>query len=147
MKVVQPVLISLMLLSSLACSHGGPKVEGKELFEKVPSLYNRFVEYWRARAFLDADKSFSLEAPYIQLVYNRGNYKGFVNWFKNSELVAIKVERVVCEKEFYCCVDMKMVYKVKKDNRQEVFDGHDCWVKAGGVWWHNMRNPLVGPLI
>lgn len=144
MKVLLGLII-IMLIAFLGCERGFKVEADKALFKKAPGLYNTFKQYWTYRSQLDADKSFSLETPYIQFVVPKKAYKAYVNWFKKADLVAVKPYKLECEKDFYCCVDMKMVFVIKKDKKQDVREGHDCWVKVEEKWWHIIRNPFIMP--
>ena len=145
--------IFLIMLFVVGCVHerkqevGSVVVSGKSLIDgKALGLYDRFKKYWEYRLERKADKAFSLEAPHIQFVTDKKRYEAFVKWFaKGVEKAEIEPYRVRCEKPFYCCVDMKMHFVVEKKKKD--FEGHDCWVKVGGKWWHLIKNPLLGSVL
>ena len=138
------VFVLAFIIMFLGCGEGKLKIEGsKELFNKVPGLYDVFKEYWSCRAKLDADNAFKFEAPHIQFMIRKKAYRAYINWFGKATLQAIEPYKVECEKDFYCCVDMKMDFVIKKDKKHDIREGRDCWIKVGGKWWHVMRNPLL----
>lgn len=107
-------------------------------------LFENFNKYWHFRIINDADNAKKYEAPYIQFAVSDKNYANYVNFFsKENKIGKIVATEVSCEKEFYCCINYKMVFK-KNDI---ISNGRDCWINVDGEWFHTIFNYILFPYV
>ena len=130
----------------VACNIGGTAAvrDGKEAFARAPQgLRQAYVAYWQARARNAHKETFSLEAPYFQETVPFPYYETYLKLFEKAGLQSIRPCSVDCRQPFSCRVETDIEYLGTSRAGQDIRQLSDCWVQAGGKWWHVVRNPLV----
>lgn len=136
------------LVFLLGCALGSSRV--RVAFEEnagvEKSLISSIRDYWEDRVKSGgkrfAEKAWRLEAPYIRELVSRRKYEFYLK--KDRGLVRVDIRKFLgCEREFYCCFDLKKYFKTSGEKR--ITYAKDCWIKVKNNWYHVINNPLIFP--
>lgn len=114
--------------------------------EIAPELLARFNRYWRDYATGEVEKTFALEAPYIQEMVQIEKYELYRGLMTKAKLVALEIYDVKIVNEFIRDIDCRLTYETDKGKR-DVRERRDRWLRVESGWYHVLRNSLLFPEI
>lgn len=137
------MLWGLLALSS--CYRPPEKAEivnfDKTVEEKIPnSLRRAFVEHWAARARLDWNEIYRLEAPHVKWAYSQNSFVGFRA--KAAKPISVKVTSVEEVAKGSVKIGCEVKFQSLHAGKEEVFYPREIWVQVKGNWYHVWRIPF-----
>jgi len=110
--------------------------------EIPPDLAKRFVLYWEARNRQEAQKAWEFERPSWRKLYDLKRYRIYLSIVNKAPLLQLRVEKARCQEKM-CCLILTGVFDTPRG--KEEWRWEDCWVKEGGVWYHQIRDSFFFP--
>lgn len=113
-------------------------------FEAEPpsGLKERLMAYWEARNRQDWQRAWEFERPSWRKFYSLKRYRIYLSIVNKAKLLRLGVRPGLC-KEQRCCFLLEGVFATSSGPKEWRWD--DCWVKEGGMWYHEIRDPLFFP--
>ena len=138
--------LGLFLLFLACCAGVGSipvsyPVPAKDFYWSDPALKDAFMRYWTLRSKGSYEKTLKLEAPYLQEIVPMALYKSYVAP-EGTKVKGVNLSHVECEEDNHCYVALKLL--VMKDGKEgKEVPLRDEWVKAGGRWYHVIKDPIM----
>ena len=140
------MLCLLVFVCAGGCSYNQVLIKDSTILDEKDGLKAAFKEYWRLMGRKEVEKAFAREAPHVQEMVSVEKYRLYQNLLMKAGLQEVKVQDVVCEKPFLCCVNCQMTYGSSSNSKGEKRELRDCWVRVRGSWYHVFRSPLFFPM-
>lgn len=130
---------SLVVFQFVSCS---AMPEGSQIIsfepgveEKLPKdIKKAFIQYWAARARLDWNVIYEMEAPHLKWKYTR---EGFMDSYGRAPRpVSVRVTGVNPLTDQVVDISITLVLPDKKTGRDEVLYPRDRWLRVNGKWYH-----------
>ncbi len=106
------------------------------------ALRKAFEDYWTLRFGGEVQTIFEMEAPYVQYMVEPEKYKWYVKGAKLNDLQEIKISNFEKHTDYYYTVHFTSRFVMENGEEKEVYR-KDEWVKAGGEWYHVLRDFLM----
>lgn len=123
-----------------AMDKGGPDIWPEK------SLRNAFSRYWALRFEGDIDAMWEMEAPYIQEMADPDRYHEYMRNTGRNKLKDIEMIDIVQKNDYLAEIQVNVYVEKRNDDTEEVYL-KDEWVKAGGQWYHLLRDKLLFPYL
>ena len=122
----------------------GPETNGPEHFWPDSSLKEIFLIYWKARLSRDWQEARKIEAPYFQEMTRPGRYRVYMTGPKKDELIEMQLLQFSWEEKNLCKIGMELKFRLANGRMEKVYLD-EWWVKAGGEWYHVVRDDFFFP--
>lgn len=106
------------------------------------ALRQTFEDYWLLRFGGEVQKIFSMEAPYVQFMVEPDRYEQYAQGAKQNDLKVIQISGIDKITEYNYTVHFTSRFVTKTGEEKEVYR-NDEWVKAGGNWYHVLRDFIM----
>jgi len=104
-----------------------------------PGLKDAFTRYWATRFAGDWKAARKLEAPYFQEMTEPRRYGVYMEGSVKNKLIEMKLGPIAWETDHL--YKIACVTKLKLENgKEQVVHLQDLWVRAGGRWYHVIRD-------
>lgn len=114
-----------------------PGVEGKLPKE----LKKAFINYWAARARLDWETIYNMEAPHLRWRYSK---EAFMDRYGRApKPVSVKVTGGNLLTDQVADVSITLVLPDKRTGKEETVYPRDRWLKVNGQWYHIWKLPIL----
>jgi len=109
--------------------------------ERLPKdLKNAFIHYWAARARLDWNTIYEMEAPHLRWRYTK---EAFLDRYGRApKPVSVQVTCITMAHDQVADVSITCVFPDKRTGKEETLYPRDRWLKVGGTWYHIWKLPI-----
>jgi len=124
--------MSFILLDGCSVKSYNFIIQNKKATKKMDrKLFYRFAEYWDAIRKKNFERSYKMELPYIQYVYDISYYKKAL---QNIQVKKIEVYKVEYKDPVY-------IITIKLGNSWQ----KDKWIEIDGEYYHILKDPILFP--
>ena len=117
----------------------GPDTNGPEHFWPGDSLKDVFLKYWKTRLSKNWEEARVMEAPYFQEMTRANRYRLYIAGGIKREWTELKLVQFNWEEEQLCRIKMELYFRSENGRIEKAYLA-DWWVKAGGEWYHVIRD-------
>jgi hypothetical protein len=108
------------------------------------NLKQAFISYWNQRYSDKWKDAYSKEAPYFREIINRNQYENVIKGAVSNHIEGIEIEKIQRVTADLYEIHFMLKLITSKNEKNELFF-KDQWVRAGGDWYHVMKDPFLFP--
>lgn len=145
-RILMLCLCAVAIFQFVSCStmpEGGQIISFEPgMEEKLPKgLKKAFIDYWAARARLDWETIYNMEAPHLRWRYSK---EAFMDRYGRApKPVSVKVTGVNPLTYQVADVSIVLVLPDKRTGKEETLYPRDRWLMVNGKWYHIWKLPIL----
>lgn len=144
-NILFPLCAFLICLKLVSCSS---MPEGAQVISFAPGLEERlpkdlkkaFIHYWAARARLDWNMIYGMEAPHLRWRYSKEAFMD--RYARGPKPVSVQVTGITMVHDQVVDVSLTCIFPDKRTGKEETLYPRDRWLRVGGKWYHIWKLPF-----